>query len=65
MLDQSSHLKEPPHPLERGALNLTLDQCLCWLKAERVPKVGGGCQREHMSNYSKQEVSGKEHFDDP
>lgn len=65
MLDQSSLLKELPHPLEGEALNLTPDQCLCRLKAERVPKAGGGCQCEHRSNYSKQEVSGKEPFDDP
>ncbi len=51
---------------QRGeALNLTPDQCLCRLKAEWAPKVGGGCQREHRSNYSKQEVSGKKPFDDP
>lgn len=49
----------------RKALNLTPDQCLSRLKAETVPKVGSGYQREHRSNYSKQEVSGKEPFDDP
>lgn len=42
------------------ALKLTPDQSLCWLKAERGFLSCGGCQSEHGSNNSAEEVSGKE-----